>query len=101
MRCIGVEVHPLKHAPFDVVSKAEDDSVLTGVKQIKEIEKRARILGKVSSVLSTKAAYIVEKNIKRDINSVVFVMKDELSCVSSPRDFISLLNEKKSTENNI
>ncbi|RLI72359.1 transcriptional regulator [Archaeoglobales archaeon] len=101
LRCIGVEVHPLKHAPFDVVSKAEDDSVLTGVKQIKEIEKRARILGKVSNVLSTKAAYIVEKDIKKDINSVVFVMKDELSCVSSPRDFISLLNEKKSTENNI
>ncbi|RLI78982.1 transcriptional regulator [Archaeoglobales archaeon] len=101
LRCIGVEVHPLKHAPFDVVSKAEDDSVLTGVKQIKEIEKRARILGKVSTVLSTKAAYIVERSIKKDINSVVFVMKDELSCVSSPKDFISLLNEKKSTENNI
>jgi len=101
LRCIGVEVHPLKHAPFDVVSKAENNSILTGVKQIKEIEKRAKILGRVSVVLSTKAAYIVEKDIKKDINSVVFVMKDELSCVSSPKDFISLLDEKRSTENNI
>ncbi|AEA47573.1 transcriptional regulator [Archaeoglobus veneficus] len=101
LRCIGVNVYPIKHAPFDVVSKTGDEAVLTGVKQVREIERRAAIIGKVSEVLSTKAAYIVEKEVKKGISSVVFLMKEELACVSSPKDFITLLNEKKSTERNI
>jgi putative transcriptional regulator len=102
LRCIGVKVYPIKHAPFDVVSKTDsEETVLTGVKQVREIEKRASILGKVSDVLSTKAAYIVNKTIRKDIDSVVFLMKEELQCVNSPKDFMALLNEKKTTDNNI
>ncbi|RLI86058.1 MAG: transcriptional regulator [Archaeoglobales archaeon] len=101
LRCIGVKVYPIKHAPFDVVSKTSDEAVLTGVKQVREIEKRAAIIGKVSEVVSTKAAYIVEKEVKKEVSSVVFLMKEELECVSSPKDFITLLNEKRLTERNI
>ena len=94
-----MEVYPIKHAPFDIVSKADDEKILTGVRQVREIDKRAMILGKISEVLSTKAAYIVEKKIKVNINSVVFVMKDELECVSSAKDFVTLLHEKLSVKN--
>ena len=99
LKDIGVEVYPIKHAPFDIVSKADDEKILTGVRQVREIDKRAMILGKISEVLSTKAAYIVEKKIKVNVNSVVFVMKDELECVSSAKDFITLLHEKLSVKN--
>jgi putative transcriptional regulator len=102
LRYIGVRVYPIRHAPFDVVSKTDsEETILTGIRQVREIEKRASVLGRVSEVLSTKAAYIVEKMVRRDVESVVFLMKDELQCVSSPKDFISLLNEKKHTERNI
>ncbi len=94
LECIGVKVYPIKHAPFDVVSQAEEESILTGVKQVKEIDKRATILGRISRVLSTKAVYIVDRKVKVEVNSVAFVMKDELQCLSSPKDFISLLKEK-------
>ncbi len=97
LRVIGVKVYPIKHAPFDVVSKADDEKILTGVKQVREIDKRASILGRISEVLSTKAAYIVERKVKADVNSVVFVMKEELECVSSAKDFVSLLHEKLSS----
>ncbi len=100
LRIIGVKVYPIKHAPFDVVSKADDERILTGVKQVREIDKRASILGRISEVLSTKAAYIVEKKIKADVNSVVFVMKEELECVSSAKDFVSLLHEKLTSAKN-
>ncbi len=100
LRVIGVKVYPIKHAPFDVVSKADDERILTGVKQVREIDKRASILGRISEVLSTKAAYIVEKKIKADVNSVVFVMKEELECVSSAKDFVSLLHEKLTSAKN-
>ncbi|HIP24940.1 MAG TPA: transcriptional regulator [Archaeoglobus profundus] len=99
LKDIGVEVYPIKHAPFDIVSKADDEKILTGVRQVREIDKRAMILGKISEVLSTKAAYIVEKKIKVNVSSVVFVMKDELECVSSAKDFITLLHEKLSVKN--
>lgn len=99
LRGIGVKVYPIKHAPFDVISKPKNELVLTGIRQVREIEKRALVLGKVSNTLSAKAAYIVEKSINRDVGSVVFLMKEELECVSSARDFISLINERKKLEN--
>jgi len=101
LKDIGVRVYPIKHAPFDVISKTEDEAILTGVRQVKEIEKRALILGKVSQVLDTRAAYIVDKKIKKEIKSVVFLMRDELENISSPKDFITLLDEKAMVEKNI
>ncbi len=94
LRVIGFSVYPVKHAPFDAVSKVEDREILTGVKQVREIERRARILGKISETIERKAAYITDKELKKRVDSVVFVLKEELQCVSSPKDFISLLNEK-------
>jgi putative transcriptional regulator len=94
LKIIGISVYPIKHAPFDAVSKAEDRKILTGVKQVRGIEKRARILGRISETLSTRAAYIVDRELKKDVGSVVFLLKEELHCVSSAKDFILLLNEK-------
>ncbi len=94
LECIGVKVYPIKQAPFDMVSQAEEERILTGVRRVKEIDKRATIMGRISRVLSTKAVYIVDRKVNIDVNSVAFVMKDELECLSSPKDFISLLREK-------
>ena len=98
LRCIGVKVYPIRHAPFDAVAKTDDESILTGVKQVKTIEKRAEILGRISETVAAKAAYIVEKMVNKEVSSVVFVMKEELECVSSAKDFLNLLDEKKLTE---
>ncbi len=94
LREIGLNVHTVKHAPFDIVSEVDKDPILTGIKQVREIEKRAAMIGKVSEVISAKATYIVEKKVKKDVNSVVFLMKDELLCISSPKDLVSLIKEK-------
>ncbi len=94
LRVIGVAVYPVKHAPFDAISKVEDRQILTGVKQVREIERRARLLGKISETIEARAAYITDRELKKKVDSVVFVLKEELHCVSSPKDFISLLNEK-------
>ncbi len=96
LREIGVEVYPVKQAPFDAVSDAEGSQILTGVRQVREIERRARLLGRVSEVTETRAAYITERELKcgSSVKSVVFILKEELSCVSSARDFITLINEK-------
>lgn len=94
LECIGVKIYPIKHAPFDMVTQAEEESILTGIKQVREIDRRASILGRISRVLDTKAVYIVDRKVKVEVNSVAFVMKDELQCLSSARDFISLLKEK-------
>ncbi|ADC66275.1 transcriptional regulator, XRE family [Ferroglobus placidus DSM 10642] len=95
LKCIGIKIYPVKYAPFDALSVVEDENVLTGVKQVREIERRASLIGRVSEVVSANAAYIVEKRIKSEVEGVVFITKDEISCVSSPKDFISLIHEKK------
>ncbi len=95
LKCIGVKILPVKHAPFDMLTIAEEEHILTGVKQVREIEKRASIIGRVSEVLSTSAAYIVERRVKTEVGGVVFITKDEIECVSTPKDFISLIYEKK------
>jgi len=96
LRIIGLSVYPVKQAPFDAVSRVENRQILTGVKQVREIEKRARLLGRISEALKTKAAYITDKDCKKRVDSVIFVLKEELYSVSSPKDFISLLQEKRS-----
>jgi putative transcriptional regulator len=104
LRVLGIKVYPIKHAPFDVVTKPDEkdnDTVLTGLKQVREIEKRVRVLGKISEVLSTKAAYIVEKKVNQCSDVVVFLMKEDLDCIVSAKDFISFLNEKRLTEKDI
>lgn len=91
---IGIKLYPIRHAPFDLISKSAE-LVLTGIKQVREIEKRAFILGKVSDTLSTKAAYITDKSTNKEFKAVIFLMREELTSVSTPKDFIALLNEKK------
>ncbi len=95
LREIGVDVIPVKHAPFDVISKPEDEPVLTGIKQVREIGKRISHMGKISEIVSKMAAYIVEREVKCRDDNVVIVMKEELNCISNPKDFYRLLYEKK------
>ena len=99
LREIGLNVYAVKHAPFDIVSKiseqkCEEEPILAGIRQVREIEKRAAIIGKVSEVVSAKAAYIVERKVKKDVSSVVFLMKEDLTCISSPKDLVSLIRER-------
>ncbi len=98
LRDIGLEVYAVKHAPFDVVSRIDqkeiEEPILTGIRQVREIERRAEVIGKVSEVVSARATYIVERKVKKEVSSVVFLMKDELSCVSSPKDLVTLIKEK-------
>ncbi|MDI9646151.1 MAG: transcriptional regulator [Archaeoglobales archaeon] len=95
---IGVKVHPVKQAPFDAVSLAEDELVLTGVKPVREIKRRAMIFGEISRVTESRAAYITEKDVKVNIRSVVFILKEELGSITSAKDFISLIDEKAKGE---
>ncbi len=95
LQCIGMDVVTVKHAPFDAISKAEDISVLTGIKQVREISKRINLIGKINKIISTMAAYIVERKVKVKNDNVVILMKEELSCVSNAKDFCNLIEEKK------
>ncbi len=95
LKCAGIKIWPVRNAPFDVVSNVDKKSILTGIKQVRWIEKRANLIGKVSEVLSMTAAYIVDKKIKKDVDSVVFVMKEELELIEKPKDFFDLIQEKK------
>jgi len=95
LREIGIAIYTVKHTPFDAISKFEEREVLMGLKQVREIERRAHLIGKVSEIVNANAAYITEKELKKRVSSVVFVLKEELESLDSPEDFISLINEKR------
>ncbi|MCX8172739.1 MAG: transcriptional regulator [Archaeoglobaceae archaeon] len=95
LREIGIAVYPVKHTPFDAISKFEGSEVIMGLKQVREIERRAELIGKVSQIVNAEAAYITERKMKKKVKSVVFVLKEELDCLVSPNDFLSLINEKR------
>lgn len=95
LREIGIAIYTVKHTPFDAISKFEDSEVIMGLKQVREIEKRAQLIGKVSEIVNANAAYITEKDLKKRVSSVVFLLKEELESLCSPEDFISLINEKR------
>lgn len=95
LREIGIAIYTVKHTPFDAISKFEEREVLMGLKQVREIERRALLIGKVSEIVNANAAYITEKELKKRVSSVVFVLKEELESLDSPEDFISLINEKR------
>ncbi|MBO8180524.1 MAG: transcriptional regulator [Archaeoglobus sp.] len=98
LRVIGLSVYPVRQAPFDAVSQAREDQILTGFKQVREIEKRAKLLGRISEAIDAEAAYITDKVCRKKVESVVFLVKEELYSVSSAKDFISLLKEKSCEE---
>ncbi|MEM1579172.1 MAG: transcriptional regulator [Archaeoglobaceae archaeon] len=100
LREIGISVYTVKHTPFDAISKFENREILMGIKQVREIKKRAMLLDKVSQIVSVDAAYITERKFKERIGSVVFVLKEELENIFSPKDFISLIDEKTRREGN-
>ncbi|MEM2727360.1 MAG: helix-turn-helix domain-containing protein, partial [Archaeoglobaceae archaeon] len=95
LREIGLAIYTVKHTPFDAISKFEESEVIMGLKQVREIEKRAQLIGKVSEIVNANAAYITEKDLKKRVSSVVFLLKEELESLCSPEDFISLINEKR------
>lgn len=94
LREIGISVYTVKHTPFDAISKIESREIFMGLKQVKEIEKRAMLIGKVSQIMCAEAAYITEREMKKKIESVVFLHKEELESLHSAAEFISLIDEK-------
>ncbi|MCS7121069.1 MAG: transcriptional regulator [Archaeoglobaceae archaeon] len=91
---IGLDVYPVKQAPFDAISDAAGNTIITGVREVRELRRRVILIGEISRVTEKIAAYITEKQPKLDIKSVVFILKDELDCVNSAKDFVYLIEEK-------
>lgn len=101
---IGFDVYPTLAAPFDAISVGEsfESTILTGLKDNpRTIERRARIIGSISKVTEKKAAYIVDEPVENEVGGTIFIKKEYLSSLSSPKDLISFLDEILSTENNI
>lgn len=95
LKDIGVEVYPVKQAPFDAISGAEGNIIITGVKEVREFKRRVLLLGEISRITEKIAAYITERQPKLSVKSVVFISKEELANVSSAKDFVCLIEERR------
>jgi putative transcriptional regulator len=94
---IGFKIHPIKRAPFDAVTKSENESMLTKVdrrpeKTLKEIE----LIKEVSGVVDCSAFVVTDSSrVKDNLSGIPVIKKHELERIESPDEFLETLDERR------
>lgn len=92
---IGFEVFPVKKAPFNALTKGEDEVLLTRVQlSSHRLEAKAKILRSISHTVNTQAFFIIRKTKQRCIKGIPVVKKSELEEMQDARELIELIRER-------
>jgi putative transcriptional regulator len=104
MMSIGFDVFRTTKAPFNALSRDDDNKVLTGVSDYSEaVIKRARFMSSLADVADTYSVFIVKKmNKSRNIGNTVLVRHEDLKALDDSDDLLTMLlkkHAKKGTNN--
>ncbi len=92
---IGFEVFPVRKAPFNALTKGEEDILLTRVQLSScRLEKKAKILRDISNVINTQAFFVIRRTRKRCISGIPIVRKAELEEMNDTKELIELIRER-------
>jgi len=96
MMSIGFDVFRTTKAPFNALSKDDDNKVLTGVSDYSEaVIKRARFMSSLADVADAYSVFIVKKMSRsRNIGNTVLVRHEDLKGISDRDDLLTLLLKK-------
>jgi putative transcriptional regulator len=96
MMSIGFDVFRTTRAPFNALSKDDDNKVLTGVSDYSEaVIKRARFMSSLAEVADTYSVFIVKKMSKsRNIGNTVLVGHEDLKALDDSEDLLTMLLKK-------
>ena len=96
MRDIGFDVFRTTKAPFNALSKDDENKVLTGVSDFSEaVIKRARFMSSLADVADTYSVFIVKKmNKSRAIGNTVLVRHEDLKALDDSDDLLTMLLKK-------
>jgi len=96
MMSIGFDVFRTTKAPFNALSRDDDNKVLTGVSDYSEaVIKRARFMSSLADVADAYSVFIVKKMSRsRNIGNTVLVRHEDLKGISDRDDLLTLLLKK-------
>ncbi len=96
MMSIGFDVFRTTRAPFNALSKDDENKVLTGVSDYSEaVIKRARFMSSLAEVADTYSVFIIKKMSKsRNIGNTVLVRHEDLKALDDSEDLLTMLLKK-------
>lgn len=96
MKDIGFDVFRTTRAPFNALSRDEENRVLTGVSDYSEaVVKRARFMSSLADVADAYSVFIVRRMSRsRSIGNTVLVRHEDLKALDDSDDLMTLLLKK-------
>lgn len=91
---IGAFILPTTRCPFHAITELVKEKLIVGIKERRIIE-RARIIANLSKVAEKHSVLFMESSIKKNIEGIPVIKKDELKKINEPERIIELILERE------
>jgi putative transcriptional regulator len=99
LRELGFEVYPIKKAPFNALTKEEEEVMITKLSRSSHgrISECARILKSISVTVGTDAFFVMDasKKFKKNIHGIPAVKREELERIDDSDELMEVLKSRK------
>ncbi|OYT58735.1 transcriptional regulator [Thermoplasmatales archaeon ex4484_30] len=94
LESLGMSIFPTSRCPFNALSELFDELFLVGVRE-KRIMERARLISNVSKVVEKDSVFFVEKSIRKNIEGIPIIVKEEIKRIKDPFKIVQLIKERE------
>jgi putative transcriptional regulator len=91
---MGIDNSAVYSAPFEIVGREKFSLITSLSKNGHKIKKEATLVRKLSSILSSKAVFVVKKFKEQSVEGVPIVLESELQEIESSEELGKILEEK-------
>jgi putative transcriptional regulator len=99
LRELGFEVYPIKKAPFNALTKEEEDVMITKLSRFspRRVSESAKIIKSISDTAKTEAFFVMDANIKfrKNIHGIPAIKREELEKIDDSDELIDVLKSRK------
>jgi putative transcriptional regulator len=94
MERLGLEPHLMRRAPFEVLARMAEHTILTGYGTAQRVVKRAPLIGNISRIARAHAVCIITNwSEKRRIGNTLVIGEESLQSMEEGSEFLDLLHE--------
>ncbi len=96
---LGFEVYPIKKAPFNALTKEEDNVMITKLSKTSpaSVSRSAKIIKSISDTANTEAFFVMDAHtkFKKNIHGIPAIKKEELEKIDDSDELIDVLKNRK------
>jgi len=91
---MGMELHGIRRAPFEVLAVYEEETILTGYGPAQKVMRRAALIGNISDITNSRAVCVIKDyNKQKKVGKTLIIGEKDLSGLESGSDLINLIDE--------